>query len=322
MPPTGLIILGNPKAGTPLMVATPTAAIDLPSQDPCVARRRGACLGGVQRNGVFAEPARVCGGTAQEHRRLGRPGAGGSRPRSVTGSRMGPDDLLTRDFAAVPELLRAHALIRPRQAALIHDGRSIDYAALDRRADRIAAALQRDHVRARDTIAIGAATGIDYVAIFLGSLRAGAAVAPLPVTVDARHLAGMVADADARILFLDRPTAHALASIGAIRRGAAPHPRGRPRSLELGSLDDAGGFASRGRRIQARLAIQCHLFLWHDGRAQGHRAAACVPLVQCAARPHDRLRPRVRDTAGNALVFQYHSGHVVRRAGPGRRHRA
>jgi uncharacterized protein (DUF302 family) len=28
--PTGLIILGNPQAGTPLMVATPTAAIDLP----------------------------------------------------------------------------------------------------------------------------------------------------------------------------------------------------------------------------------------------------------------------------------------------------
>ena len=28
--PTGLVILGNPKGGTPLMVATPTAAIDLP----------------------------------------------------------------------------------------------------------------------------------------------------------------------------------------------------------------------------------------------------------------------------------------------------
>jgi uncharacterized protein (DUF302 family) len=28
--PTGLVILGNPKTGTPLMVATPTAAIDLP----------------------------------------------------------------------------------------------------------------------------------------------------------------------------------------------------------------------------------------------------------------------------------------------------
>jgi uncharacterized protein (DUF302 family) len=28
--PTGLIILGNPMAGTPLMAAAPTAAIDLP----------------------------------------------------------------------------------------------------------------------------------------------------------------------------------------------------------------------------------------------------------------------------------------------------
>jgi uncharacterized protein (DUF302 family) len=28
--PTGLVILGNPKAGTPLIDATPTAAIDLP----------------------------------------------------------------------------------------------------------------------------------------------------------------------------------------------------------------------------------------------------------------------------------------------------
>jgi len=28
--PTGLVILGNPTAGTPLMMATPTVAIDLP----------------------------------------------------------------------------------------------------------------------------------------------------------------------------------------------------------------------------------------------------------------------------------------------------
>ena len=28
--PTGLVIVGNPKGGTPLIVATPTAAIDLP----------------------------------------------------------------------------------------------------------------------------------------------------------------------------------------------------------------------------------------------------------------------------------------------------
>jgi len=30
MPPTKLLIFGNPKGGTPLMLASPTAAIDLP----------------------------------------------------------------------------------------------------------------------------------------------------------------------------------------------------------------------------------------------------------------------------------------------------
>jgi uncharacterized protein (DUF302 family) len=30
MPPTQLLIFGNPKGGTPIMVAAPTAAIDLP----------------------------------------------------------------------------------------------------------------------------------------------------------------------------------------------------------------------------------------------------------------------------------------------------
>jgi uncharacterized protein (DUF302 family) len=30
MPPTQLLIFGNPKAGTPVMLAAPTAAIDLP----------------------------------------------------------------------------------------------------------------------------------------------------------------------------------------------------------------------------------------------------------------------------------------------------
>jgi uncharacterized protein (DUF302 family) len=30
MPPTKLLIFGSPKAGTPIMLATPSAAIDLP----------------------------------------------------------------------------------------------------------------------------------------------------------------------------------------------------------------------------------------------------------------------------------------------------
>jgi len=137
----------------------------------------------------------------------------------VSGRLAEPDDILPRDFATVAELVRAHARTRPQQTALMQHGRTLDYAALDRWADRIAAALQRDQVRPRGSIAIGAATSIDYVAIFLGGLRAGVAVAPLPVSADARILAAMTADAAAQILFLDRSTSEAWAESG--QRAAA-----------------------------------------------------------------------------------------------------
>ena len=115
------------------------------------------------------------------------------------------------EFATISELLRARAQISPNHAALIHDGRTINYAALDQMADRIAAALQRDGVRPRDTVAICAETTIDYVAIFLGSLRAGVAVAPLPSLSNPRALWAMIADAGSRILFSDHAVADALA---------------------------------------------------------------------------------------------------------------
>jgi long-chain acyl-CoA synthetase len=116
---------------------------------------------------------------------------------------MQPADILRRDFATISELLRAHARMNPHHAALIHEARSISYAALDQMADRIAAALQRDGVRPRDTVAICAVTSIDYVAIFLGSLRAGVAVAPLPLLSNLPALRAMIADAGARLLFSD-----------------------------------------------------------------------------------------------------------------------
>ena len=124
---------------------------------------------------------------------------------------MGPADILRLDFATIPQLLRAHAHLQPEQVALIHDGRRILYSTLDQMADRIAAALQRDGLMPRDLVAIAAATTIDYVAIFLGGLRAGVAVAPLPMASGSRALAAMIADTAARKLFLDRAAAAALA---------------------------------------------------------------------------------------------------------------
>ncbi|MEA3197401.1 MAG: hypothetical protein QOF32_1453 [Gammaproteobacteria bacterium] len=124
-------------------------------------------------------------------------------------------EILRLDFATIPQLLRAHAHGQPDQAALIHDGRTIRYAALDQMADRVAAGLQRDGVRPRDIAAICAAATIEYVAIFLGCLRAGVAVAPLSTLSAPRALRAMIADTGARKLFLEQAAADALAGWGA-----------------------------------------------------------------------------------------------------------
>ncbi len=79
----------------------------------------------------------------------------------------------------------------------------MSYAELDERMDRVAAALQRDGVRPRDTVAICAAASIEYAAVFLGALRAGAAVAPLSPAVSKDSLDAMAADAGAKLVFDD-----------------------------------------------------------------------------------------------------------------------
>jgi long-chain acyl-CoA synthetase len=126
---------------------------------------------------------------------------------------MKPADVLRCEFGTVSALIRANAQLQPDHAALIHDGRTLSYFSLDQMADRVAAALQREGLRPRDIVAICAAATGDYLPIFIGSLRAGAAVAPLPMSSGPRALAAMIADAGARTLFLDQAVAGALADL-------------------------------------------------------------------------------------------------------------
>ncbi len=124
---------------------------------------------------------------------------------------------LARDFCTLPELIRLHSAQRPLAVALRQDDRVVDYRSLDSLADRVAAALQRDGVEPGDVVAICASMSIEYAALFLGTLRAGAAVAPLAPGSTAASLAAMVADARARNFFLDLGVAATLESVaGAI----------------------------------------------------------------------------------------------------------
>ncbi len=115
--------------------------------------------------------------------------------------------LRERPFGSHPELIRFHARQKPRHPALIQDDRKLDYASLDSLLDRIAAALQRDGVCSGDTIAICASTSIEYAAVFMGGLRAGAGIAPLAPSSTAESLAAMLKDCGASLVFLDATVA-------------------------------------------------------------------------------------------------------------------
>ncbi|WP_043118851.1 AMP-binding protein, partial [Pseudacidovorax intermedius] len=56
-------------------------------------------------------------------------------------------------FGTVSDLIRAHAREQPGRPALADAHGRLDYAALDARMDRIAAALQRDGLGVGDAIA-------------------------------------------------------------------------------------------------------------------------------------------------------------------------
>ncbi len=110
---------------------------------------------------------------------------------------------LNDGFHDLPSLVAAHARARPAARALVCGDELLDWRGLDARVDRVAASLQRDGLRPGDVVAVCAASSIDYVAVFLGALRAGAAVAPLAPGSTAAQLADMARDADARHVFID-----------------------------------------------------------------------------------------------------------------------
>jgi acyl-CoA synthetase (AMP-forming)/AMP-acid ligase II len=113
-------------------------------------------------------------------------------------------------FGTLSDLIRGHAGRQPDRPALMQEERVLTYGELDALMDRVAGALQRDGIEARESIAICAGTSIDYAAVYLGALRAGVVVAPLAPSCTAEELAGMAADAGARLFFLDATVAKTL----------------------------------------------------------------------------------------------------------------
>jgi len=128
-------------------------------------------------------------------------------------------------FRDLPSLVAEHARSRPQATALVVGDQRLSYATLNALADRVAAGLQQAGLQPGERVAICATSSPAYVAVFLGTLRAGGAVAPLAPSSTAEQLVGMAVDADARRFFLDAGVADALAAAGVAVPAGVPVTR-------------------------------------------------------------------------------------------------
>ena len=117
-------------------------------------------------------------------------------------------------FDTLPALVAAQARSRPDATALVVGPRRLSYAELDALADRVAASLQRDGARPQTVVAVCGGSSVEYIALFLGALRAGLAVAPLAPSATAAQLVSMALDAGAMRFFVDGEVLAALQRAG------------------------------------------------------------------------------------------------------------
>lgn len=184
------------------------------------------------------------------------------------------------DFVALPELLARHALARPETPALSCGDRRWSWRGFDARTDRIAALLQARGLGPGASVALCAGTSLDAVAVFVGALRAGAAIVPLAPGSTPEQLLAMAADAGARLLFGDAaaegvpwPEGLARVAIGedpAVLDAALPPEGSRPQPVAIDPAWPFNIIYSSGTTGTPKGIVQPHAMRW----AHIQRAAA------------------------------------------------
>lgn len=106
--------------------------------------------------------------------------------------------------SGIVELFEAQVRARPDQTAVVCALRSLDYAALDRRANRLAHALVTRGVRPGEVVGLHLGRDVELAVGVLAVLMAGAAYLPLDPSLPADRLAGMVQDAHCPVVLSDQ----------------------------------------------------------------------------------------------------------------------
>ncbi len=202
---------------------------------------------------------------------------------------MSAEALLASDFATLPDVLREQAKERGDKIALAHAHGTYTYAQLDSMMDRIAAALQRDGVEQRRSVAIISSASIDYAAVFLGTLRAGCVAAPLAPSSTPEALAAMLNDCGAPIVFVDgenqaaianQPVAAKQVRLDTDEFKAWLAPEGaKPEPVEIKPADGFNIIYSSGTTGTPKGIVQSHEMRWahiHRNSAGGYGDAVTM----------------------------------------------
>ncbi|MFE9449969.1 amino acid adenylation domain-containing protein [Streptomyces sp. NPDC006739] len=114
-----------------------------------------------------------------------------------------PLSLALRSAEGLVGLFEAQVRERPGQTAVVDRDRSLDYATLERRANRLAHALVARSVRPGDVVGLHARRSCELPVGILGILKAGAAYLPLDPGQPLERLVGMVEDAGCPLVLSD-----------------------------------------------------------------------------------------------------------------------
>ena len=118
-------------------------------------------------------------------------------------SGVGRDVQATAVTAGLVERFEAQVRSNPAGTAVVAGTSTLDYAGLDRRANRLASALIRRGVKADDVVGLHCGRSVDLVVGVLGILKAGAAYLPLDPGQPEARLGAMVEDARPALVLSD-----------------------------------------------------------------------------------------------------------------------
>ncbi len=103
----------------------------------------------------------------------------------------------------LPELFEERVRRHPDRTAAVHDGVTLDYAELNRRANRIAHALLDRGVAAEDPVAVVMHRNLDWLAATLGVLKAGGVYLPVRPDFPADRIATQLTRSGCRLIIAE-----------------------------------------------------------------------------------------------------------------------